>query len=73
MGFNCLNDTEPLREDSLLFTTKSYSFNQRRMDERLSQPRTGATKWYLNPGRWTGNPAPQSPDHMHHIRNNLFF
>ena len=41
MGFICLKATEPLRGDSLLFTTQppkssSYSFSQSRKDERMS-------------------------------------
>ena len=42
MRFNCLEALEPLRGDSLLFTSVSkiscYSFNRTREDERLSQP-----------------------------------
>ena len=42
MAFNCLKATEPLLEDSLLFTSKSqgdlWSFSWPQEGERLSRP-----------------------------------
>ena len=61
MGFNCLMATEPLRGDSLLFTTQfpgvpgTHLINFRRMKGRVNLV---ATQWFGTRRPWIGNPAP---------------
>ena len=61
MEFNCLKITEPLRGDSLLFTTKSpgapgtHLIDLRRMKDGVS---LGVTQCFSTPEHWIGNPVP---------------
>ena len=61
MGFNCLKATEPLRGDSLLFTTKSpgvpstHFIVLRRMKGCVD---LGATWWFWTGDPWIRNPMP---------------
>ena len=60
MGLNCLKAIEPLRGDSLLFTTRSpgvsgtHLINPGRMKIWVD---LGATQWFWNQDPWIGNPA----------------
>ena len=69
MGFNCLKSTEPLRGDSLLFTTKFprsswYSFIQPRKNERLSQTLNHPVVLNLGPLDWESS-APTTRPLLH--------
>ena len=56
MGFNCLNATEPLREDRLLFTCKSPgTIDLLRMKSWIE---LGGTQWFWTRDPWIGNPIP---------------
>ena len=61
MGFNCLKATEPLRRDSLLFTTQfpgvpgTHLIDFRRMKGRVDFV---ATQWFWTGNPWIGNRAP---------------
>ena len=61
LGFNCIKATEPLRGDSLLFTTRSpgvpgtYLIDLGRMKGWVD---LGATWWFWTQDPCIGNPAP---------------
>ena len=69
-GFDCLKATEPLRGDSLLFTTQfprfpnTHLINLGRMKDWVN---LGVTKWFWAWDPWNGNSVPWPPGHYHSI------
>ena len=61
VGFNCLKATEPVRVDSLPFTTKfpevldTHLIDLERMKDWVDLE---ATHWFWTRNSWIGNPAP---------------
>ena len=71
--FNCLKATEPLQEDSLLFTTKSPEIPGTHLID-LGMMKgwvdLGATQWSWTQDPWIRNPASQA---LGHIKKYLIF